>query len=109
MNQPGFDFSAPKYPETPGYSNPSTSKDAAKSMERKASALRLRVLAELQVRGDTGATCDELERALQLSHQTASARLREMALAKSIVDSGAKRATRSGRKAIVWHAAEGWR
>jgi predicted transcriptional regulator len=97
------------YPNAPGYSNPTTSKDAAKSMEPKASALRIRILSELQVRASFGATCDELEQAMSLSHQTASARLREMVLAGSIVDSEQKRRTRSGRGAIVWYAKEGWR
>jgi hypothetical protein len=98
-----------KLRDAPGYSNPTTSKDAAETMKPKASALRLRVLAELQLRADVGATCDELEQAMDLSHQTASARLREMALKGTIVDSGKKRLTRSGRAAIVWHAKEGWR
>ena len=97
------------YPDAPGYSNPTTSKDAAESMKPKASALRLRILAELQVRGSFGATCDELEQAMNLPHQTVSARLREMALKGAIGDSGQKRATRSGRAAIIWHAKEGWR
>ena len=98
-----------RYPNAPGYSNPTTSKDAAESVKPTASAIRVRILAELQVRGSTGATCDELEQAMDLSHQTASARLREMALKGAIVDSGNKRSTRSGRAAIVWHAKGGWR
>ena len=97
------------YPNVPGWSNPTTSKDAAKSMEPKAAALRLRMLAEIQVRGTFGGTCDELEQAMSLSHQTASARLRELALAGKIVDSGDKRKTRSGRAAIAWIATEGMR
>ena len=56
-------YGAPRYPDAPGYSNPTTSKDAAKSVEPRAAALRQRILAELQVRGSTGATCDELEQA----------------------------------------------
>lgn len=102
-------FPPPKYPDAPGYSNGSTSKDAATSVAPKAAALRLRILSELQLRGDVGATCDELEQAMDLSHQTASARLRELVLKGSIVDSGVKRLTRSSRSAIVWHAKEGWR
>ena len=109
MTQQGFNFDAPGYPDVPGYSNPTTSKEAAKSMEKPATVLQRRVLAELQVRADFGATCDELEQAFDMSHQTVSARLREMALKGAIVDSGKKRPTRSGRKAIVWHAKEGWR
>lgn len=103
--EPQFSF-APRYPETPGYSNPTTSKEAAKSVEPKAAALRVRILAELQCRGTFGGTCDELEQAMSLSHQTASARLRELALAGKI-EEGGRRKTRSGRSAIAWVATEG--
>lgn len=51
----------------------------------------------LRQRGPNGATCAEVEQALRLPHQTASARIR---------DSGARRLTPSGRKAIVWVAQE---
>lgn len=53
-----------------------------------------------------GATCDEIEHALRLSHQCVSARLRELCLKEKIHDSGTRRFTRSGRKAIVWVCAE---
>jgi hypothetical protein len=82
---------------------------AAKFVEPKAAALRIRMLAELQCRGSVGGTCDELEQAMGLSHQTASARLRELNLKSKIVDSGERRKTRAGRAAIVWFAAEGIR
>jgi hypothetical protein len=106
--KPGADRTA-IYPNAPGYSNPTTSKDAAASVADRAPKLRNRILGELQVRADFGATCDELEQAFDLSHQTVSARLREMALGGLIVDSEKKRKTRTGRRAIVWHAKEGWR
>lgn len=99
----------PRYPDTPGHNFRDTSKEAAERIAPKAPALRLRILGELQVRASFGATCDELEQAFGLSHQTVSARLREMNLAKSIYDSEKRRPTRSGRNAIVWFAKEGWR
>lgn len=49
-----------------------------------------------------GMTCDELEEASGLAHQTASARIRDLAKANKIVASGARRKTRSGRAANVW-------
>lgn len=118
-NQDSFDFSAfvspaakaelAKYPDAPGYSNPSTSKGAAESVKERAAPMRQRFLAELQVRGSFGATCDELEQAFDMAHQTVSARFTELKLKGLVVDSGKKRPTRSGRAAIVWHAKEGWR
>lgn len=48
-----------------------------------------------------GLTCDEIERKLHLSHQTASARVRELYLADQIIHHGT-RPTRSGRQARVY-------
>lgn len=79
-----------------------TSLAAANSMVDMAAVLRTRVLAEIQQRGDRGATCDEIEVVLELRHQTASARIRELAIAVQVLDSGRKRLTRSQRRAVVW-------
>lgn len=76
-------------------------------MESRASALRAYILAALRRRRGAGATCDELETALRLSHQTVSARLRELALAREVVTTDQRRATRRGRKARVY-VAHGW-
>jgi len=47
-------------------------------------------------------TCDAIEEATGLSHQTVSARLRGLVLREHIEDSGQKARTRSGRWAVVW-------
>lgn len=47
-------------------------------------------------------TCDDIEVATGLSHQTVSARLRGLVLREHIEDSGQKARTRSGRWAVVW-------
>lgn len=47
-------------------------------------------------------TCDELEQSLGLRHQSCSARIRDLAKAKRIIESGITRPTRSGRQAVVW-------
>lgn len=60
------------------------------------------VLHILHRRGSNGATDDELEVALQLSHQAVSARRRELVLKGLVRDSGRRRATRRGRQATVW-------
>lgn len=97
-----FGYSPPRYPETPGYSNHTTSKAAAAAIVPVKSALAAKVLECLERRP---MTCFELEQKTGLSHQTASARVRDLALAGRIVDSGAKRPTASGRNAIVWQLA----
>lgn len=63
---------------------------------------RLRIVGYIAYRGQDGATCDEIEVALRLSHQTASARVTEAKARGEIVDSGSRRPTRSGRSAAVY-------
>jgi len=78
-----------------------TSKRAAESVEAGLNQMQEQVLAA--IRSDaSGRTCDEVERVLALRHQTASARIRELACKSKIVDSGRRRVTRSGRAAVVW-------
>lgn len=81
-----------------------TSRAAAESMERGAGRLRAIVLDAIRLAGVAGATCDELEHALILTHQTCSARVRELVLGGHVLDSGKRRKTRSGRAATVWVA-----
>jgi hypothetical protein len=49
-----------------------------------------------------GATDDEIEHALGLRHQSASARRNGLMKLGLVVDSGLKRRTHSGRQAVVW-------
>lgn len=87
------------YPESPGcVPGSETSCAAAESID--ASSIRSRCLEWLK-RAGTG-TCDELEVALGLRHQTASARLRELVLMGRVFDTQHRRPTRSGRKAAVY-------
>lgn len=94
-----------RYPNTPGYSNPSTSKEAAKSMEPHVTRLAKDVLVRL--RGYGPQTCEEVEIALDMRRSTASARFTELKLKGQIEDTGERRRTESGRRAIVWKAKEG--
>jgi hypothetical protein len=90
-------------PDTVPYSgaNPTTrqtSIDAAEAIAPRVSHLESVVLACL---GHGGATCDEIERLTGLSHQTASARLRELTIRGLVAATGQTRATRSGRQAAI--------
>jgi hypothetical protein len=80
-----------------------TSKAAAESVGPWAETLRGRIYVFIAHAPD-GAICEEVEDALLVSHQTASARIRELALCEALADSGERRSTRSGRQAIVWRA-----
>lgn len=88
------------YPLTPGHvAGSDTSEAAAASMNASAAGYRERVFAMFAL-GNW--TCDALEERMNLSHQTVSARIRELVLAGRLTDSGERRKTRSGRKAAVW-------
>ena len=63
-----------------------------------------RVLDLIRSLGERGETGDEVEATLGMLHQNASARRRGLFLQGHAVDSGARRMTRSGRKATVWIA-----
>jgi len=62
--------------------------------------LRGKVMAYISSRGKEGATCDEIEQALGISHQSASARCTELK-ANGDVHTLTTRKTRSGRAAAV--------
>lgn len=81
-----------------------TSQQAAhfQSSSGKASTDEMRVLTFIRNKG--GATDDEVEVALDLPHQTASARRNGLAKKGLVVQTAGRRDTRRGRKAIVWRA-----
>ncbi len=82
--------------------NSDTSFLAAERIEPSAGTLRQVVLNQIRLGG--GMTCDAIEVVLDMRHQTASARIRELALSGHVVDTGDRRKTRSGRLAVVWRA-----
>ncbi len=79
-----------------------TSREAAEAVKPRAALLRARCLAVVEAAGLEGATCDEVEAATGLLHQSASARVRELVQLGAIVPNGARRQTRSGRSAQVY-------
>lgn len=78
-----------------------TSAAAARSIAGNSQYQRLRIMDH--VIAANGATCDECETALGMSHQATSARLCELSKAGRVCDLGERRPTRSGRKAVVWY------
>lgn len=86
----------------PPHENTDTSIAAALSMLSCARTLQGAVYRMIRARGPAGATDDEIERAMGLRHQTASARRRELVLLGTVRDSGKRRRTDSGRFATVW-------
>jgi len=80
-----------------------TSREAYESVNRADDTLYSRVLNSLK---DNPSTCDEVEVDLQGRHQSVSSRIRKGVQDGYIEDSGEKRQTRTGRKAIVWRRTE---
>ena len=84
-----------------------TSKAAAASMVAIAPSIKRRIYDFILSRGARGATDDELEVALDLTHQTASSRRYALAQAGAVKRTDEKRPTRSGRSAFVYVAEPG--
>lgn len=94
-----------RLPHSLPHSNDTTSKAAAKTKKTKTRAAgdRIRVLNFIRRRGENGATADEIQAGLDMTHQSGSARVSEL-LNKygEIKDSGSQRKTRSGSNATVY-------
>lgn len=88
------------YGGNPPHNEQDTSKEAAGAIRKHVTAIATNVLSLFSLHG--GMTCDEVEIHSGLSHQTASARIRELVLAHYLEDSTLRRRVRSGRNAIVW-------
>ena len=82
-----------------------TSLAAADSMRAHAKTSRHRVYEFMLSRGQYGATDDEIEEGLNMKHQSASARRRDLEKKfGAVVATGERRKTRSGRTAQVYAA-----
>jgi hypothetical protein len=79
-----------------------TSEDAADSMKVVAGSMRAKALIWIMSRGSAGSTVDEAEAALDMRHQTISARFYELEYARCLTRGEDTRITRSGRKARVY-------
>jgi len=97
---------AGEYPALYGGAPPNVEQDtsrlAAQTVRVPSAKLRERVLDALRLEPRT---CDELEAALGLPHQTVGPRIRELVQLGQVRDAGVRRPTRSGRGAIVWSVA----
>jgi hypothetical protein len=81
---------------------PDTSIEARDSRAEYAAAVDARILKHFQRRASYGSTDDEIEVALRLLHQTASACRRNLVKAGHIRETDGRRKTRTGRNAVVW-------
>ncbi len=81
-----------------------TRRAAAASIRTDAAPLRSKVLTHLIEQGDTGATDEQLQLALDMTGNTERPRRKELQKLGLVVDSGQVRQTKSGRTAVVWVA-----
>lgn len=94
------------YPDVPAARPTDTSIAAAESLADGVAGLRRRVLEAIRAAGAIGLTPDEAAAQLELTPFTTRPRFSELREKGLIEDSGLRRANASGRKAIVWWAAE---
>lgn len=88
---------------TAPYSNQTTSREAAESIERDLNSLEEQVLRFYRSVGDRGATDEECEIAMgKTGSRTTRPRRVSLVTQGFLVDSGETRRTKSGRTAIVW-------
>lgn len=90
--------------DAPYESTSMTSQQAALEQTKpRRRAKRFQILEYIEGKKLVGTTCDEIEHALKLRHQTASARVRELWLDTEICKDGTTRKTSSGSLAIVYY------
>src|SRR5262245_10175682 len=91
----------------PYVANSETSFDAADAFGSDlAATLRERVYRAIRDSAD-GLTDEEIQRVLEMDGSTERPRRVELLRAQRICDSGERRDTRSGRRAVVWRAGSG--
>ena len=95
-----FTYVHPYNGEPPFQKHSDTSRAAAAGMRNKLGQLHVRVMEAIRFHGPL--TDEELCDVLNLQGNTLRPRRRELQLMSYVVDSGERRNTRSGRKAVVW-------
>jgi len=88
---------------TPTQRQVETSRESAKELDRSGRASQYRQIIYDYIK-TIPSTCDEIESTLGIRHQTASCYIRFLTQDGHLKDSGERRLTRSGRRAIVWAA-----
>lgn len=104
VSAPAGNNAPPALPKTAPFSNETTSKEAAQSLKPDLGRIQKLVFDFIAAKPSTAR---EVEDALSMRTQTVTARIRELVLAGRLEDSGEKRTTDSGRKAIVWRKRNG--
>lgn len=91
----------PSYPESPGYKEGGTSREAAESMQEDAATLRGRALDLLK---GEALTADEVAARLSRSILSIRPRISELRAKGLVKNTGQRRLNASGKQAAVWKA-----
>jgi predicted transcriptional regulator len=89
------------YPNHPGHKGGETSRAAAEAVAATAPDVRRQVMAAIVARPSTP---EEIASAIGVDLYTVRPRCSELKAAGLIEDSGSRRATKAGKRAIVWRA-----
>jgi hypothetical protein len=110
MSRIGEDYYARHgcYPNSAGYKDQGTSRDAARSINPNLNRLQQDVLAAIVDRGAAGATADEIADGMSLSILTVRPRVSELGALDLVYKTTKRRPNASGRMAAVWRAVA-WR
>ena len=90
------------YPNTPGWTEPTTSRDAAKAMSSRSGILCERVLRAIGNAGPAGLTADQAVARIGETVLAVRPRLTELKWSGKIERTGERRANASSIKAQVW-------
>ena len=93
------------YPEVPGSTNDSTSKEAADAIAGSAKSLRALALKEIKYAWSPGLTTDELALRMGVDRGSVQPRTSELKALGLIRDSGQRRRNANCKRVIVWVAA----
>ncbi len=94
------------YPNSPGHRCVETSIEAAHAIETATGRLQRMALRAIRDAGARGLTADELAETLNLTRWTIQPRTTELRRKHLVIDSGLRRLNVTGKRAIVWVAAE---
>lgn len=91
-----------KYPDAPGHLGVDTSIEAAHALACRLGPLQSLILDFIARRGPSGATSDERAAGLGIDRGSIQPRTTELSRKGLIIDSGLRRFSATGRRAIVW-------
>lgn len=90
------------YPQSPGFRDTDTSRQAAVAVAGKQSSLKAAVFTAICNAGDRGATANEIAVATKIDLNTVRPRLTELSIGLKIKDSGMRRKSARGHNSIAW-------